>query len=159
MTPSEFVAMASATGNVDLVSNKSLTHALLSMDFSSPNPDIRFLLEGMMVPDALKSHILKKGLATLIHSENVERVEIRAKDDRKVLGTVFFDVPRMVNGQFQFQALKGKGGRWRFEDFILLGTKQRVHQASDGQWTVVELSPDELERWKKVRALPSLTRE
>ena len=156
MIPSEFVSMAAGTGDADFASNKSLTYALLRLDFGNPDPEIRFEPEGLL-PDALKNHVLRKGIATLIHSENIDRVDLRVLEQGKALGTVFFDVPRMVKGRVHFQALKGKKGRWQVEEFILLGERQRVHQTSEGRWTIGPLSAEELEHRKKVSARPPLS--
>ena len=153
MTPAEFVEMVSGTGNVDGIRNKSLTYALLSLDMKQPHQDLRFE-PGGMGPDALTNHIVredKEGIATLIHSENVERVDTLFEADGKVVGCVRFSVPRFVKGLFLFRALKGREGRWRFEELILVGSRQQLRQAEEGRWTIDQLSGEEVERWNTVR--------
>jgi hypothetical protein len=153
MTPAEFMEMVSGTGNVDGIRNKSLTYALLSLDMKQPYQDLRFEPEGMG-PDALTNHIVredKEGIATIIHSENVERVDTLFEADDKVVGRVGFAVPRFVKGHFLFRALKGREGRWQFEEMILVGSKQRLRQAEEGRWTIAQLSGDEVERWENVQ--------
>lgn len=157
MIPHEFIAVSMGTGsnNDELASSKALTFALLLLPWDSPDPEMRFE-PGGMTHDTLKSHILRKGLATLIHAENVERIDLRSVDGDAAFGTLAFRVPGLMSGHVHFRASKVETTSWRFDEFVLWGSKQRIHWTPARKWSRAPLSPEEQERWKKVIATPPL---
>lgn len=152
MTPIEFVVTSMTTGTVeaDGVKNQTLTYLMLAQKFADPDPDIIFNLKDPS-GQSLKKHIHRDGLATMVHAENVTKVDILQNNGNSPIGRIVFSVPDIADGTFYFRASRVKGeGRWAFDEFVLPKGGKKTILDQEGVWGASELSEEERLEWATV---------